>query len=234
MKQMLLAGVLALGIHGLLFSFDFNWSGSLSLNRSEPRALDMTLSSIPIKTIPKPLLQQPTPILKKKTIQKKKRKKSKQEHILKTPPKKTVQIPDQSKLKEVPKTTPEKTDKNTESLIDSEKSESKTSLKTAEQIAATHFSPKMIHEARPIYRSNPSPKYPRIARIRGYQGNVLLDVLVNEDGKVEDLKIYKSSGYPLLDRAAASSVKQWLFEPGRAGDEKTAMWVRVPIRFELK
>jgi protein TonB len=234
MKQMLIAGILALGIHGLLFSIDFNWSGSISLDRSEPLALDMTLTSIPVKTIPKPSLQQTKPLLKKKTILKKKKIKSKQKHILKTPHKKTIHNPDQSKLKEIPKTTPEKTNNNTESVFDSEPSESKTPLKTLKQTAATQFSPNMIQEARPIYRSNPSPKYPRIARIRGYQGIVLLDVLVNKDGKVDDLKIFKSSGYPLLDRAAISSVKQWLFEPGRVGNEKSAMWVRVPIRFELK
>ena len=61
-----------------------------------------------------------------------------------------------------------------------------------------------------------------------------LDVLVNKDGKVLDLKVYRSSGYALLDRAATSSVKHWLFEPGMIGEEKVNMWVRVPIRFELK
>jgi protein TonB len=61
-----------------------------------------------------------------------------------------------------------------------------------------------------------------------------LDVLVNKNGKVNDLKIFKSSGHPLLDNAATSTVKHWLFEPGMIGDEKVDMWVRVPIRFELK
>ena len=92
----------------------------------------------------------------------------------------------------------------------------------------------MIHEASPIYRSNPPPTYPRIARIRGYQGDIMLDVLVNKNGTVGDLKVIKSSGYPILDRAAKSSVKNWLFEPGMVGKEKFKMWVRVPIRFELK
>ena len=73
-----------------------------------------------------------------------------------------------------------------------------------------------------------------MARIREYQGNVLLDVLVTKNGKVNDLKIFKSSGYPILDKAATSTVKRWLFEPGMIGNERVDMWVRVPIRFELK
>jgi len=31
-----------------------------------------------------------------------------------------------------------------------------------------------------------------------------------------------------------ASVRGWLFEPGIKGDKKLDMWVRVPIRFELK
>ena len=234
MKQILTAGVLALGIHGLIFGINFKWPERISLDRSKPRVLNMTLTSIPIKTTPKPSLQKPKPVLKKPAIVKKRKKKPKHKHILKAPPKKTVRTPVQSKKREVSKTIPEKTAEKTESRFDSEQTASKALLKAAKQTAPTLSPLEMIHEARPIYRSNPSPKYPRIARIRGYQGNVLLDVLVNKDGKVHDLKIYRSSGYPLLDKAAKSSVKYWLFEPGMIGEEKVNMWVRVPIRFELK
>jgi len=210
MKQILTAGVLALGMHGLLLGINFQWPRRISLDRSKPRALSMTLTSIPIKTTPK------------------------RKSILKAPPKKTLKNSVRSKHREVPKIIPEKTVEKTDSYLDSEQTPSKALLKADKQTAATISPLQMIHEARPLYRSNPSPKYPKLARIRGYQGNVLLDVLVNKDGKVNDLKIFRSSGYPLLDRAASSSVKHWLFEPGMIGEENVDMWVRVPIRFELK
>jgi len=89
-------------------------------------------------------------------------------------------------------------------------------------------------QATPAYRKNPPPEYPRTAKRRGYQGTVLLEVLVNRDGKVEDLRVLKSSGYDILDRSALNSVKNWLFEPGSIGDQNVDMWVRVPVRFELK
>jgi len=234
MKQILTAGVLALLIHVLLFAMNFKWSGRRSIDITKPRALDMTLTSIPIKKAPKPALQKPKPIVKKKKSKPKPRPKPKPKRILKAPPKKTVPMPVQSKKTAIPETIPEKPAEKTESRFDSEQTESKELLKAAKPSAATTSPFNVIHEARPIYRLNPSPKYPRIARIRGYQGNVLLDVLVNTDGKVDDLKIYKSSGHPLLDRAAVSSVKRWLFEPGMIGEKKTDMWVRVPIRFELR
>ncbi|MBW1768802.1 MAG: energy transducer TonB [Deltaproteobacteria bacterium] len=91
-----------------------------------------------------------------------------------------------------------------------------------------------IREAVPVYRKNPSPKYPRAARRRGYQGTVIMEVLVNREGRVEDLRLFRSSGYTVLDKRAMSSVKNWLFEPGMRGDEKVEMWVKVPIRFRLR
>jgi periplasmic protein TonB len=234
MKQLLTAMILALIIHGLLLGMNFKWPGRIFLDRAKPQALNMTLTSIPIQTAPEPSLQKPKPILKKPTIVRKKKKKSKPERILKATPKKMVPIPVQSQKREVPRTIPEKTPEKTDSHFDSEQTVSKALLKVEKETASTISPLQMIREAKPLYRSNPSPKYPRIARIRGYQGNVLLDVLVNKNGKVNDLKIYQSSGYPILDRAAVSSVKYWLFEPGMIGENKVNMWVRVPIRFELR
>jgi len=234
MKQLLTAMVLALIIHGLLFGMNFKWPGRIFLDRPKPQALNMTLTSIPIQATPEPSLQKPKPILKKPTMVRKKKKKAKPERILKATPKKMVSIPVQSQKRDVPRTIPEKTPEETDSHFDSEQTVSKALLKVEKETASTISPLQMIREAKPLYRSNPSPKYPRIARIRGYQGNVLLDVLVNKNGKVNDLKIYKSSGYPILDRAAVSSVKYWLFEPGMIGENKVNMWVRVPIRFELR
>ena len=91
-----------------------------------------------------------------------------------------------------------------------------------------------IVRAVPAYRDNPRPEYPRRARRRGYEGTVILEVLVNRAGKVEDLRVASSSGYAELDRSAMKSVKKWLFEPGSIGGRKVAMRVRVPVRFELR
>jgi protein TonB len=91
-----------------------------------------------------------------------------------------------------------------------------------------------IIEAEPLYRVNPEPPYPRMARKRGYQGTVLLSVMVNKEGRVENLWVFESSGYNILDNAALDAVKDWLFEPGRQGDKPVDMWVQVPVRFEIR
>jgi periplasmic protein TonB len=96
-----------------------------------------------------------------------------------------------------------------------------------------HFSAS-IREAIPAYRANPSPEYPAIARRRGYEGTVLVEVLVNREGRVEDLRLSQSSGYPVLDQAAMTSMRGWLFEPATINEKKVEMWVKVPVRFHLK
>jgi protein TonB len=88
--------------------------------------------------------------------------------------------------------------------------------------------------ARPLYKQNTSPPYPRKARRMGYEGIVMLKVLIDENGRVDDLTVLKSSGHTVLDRAALSAVRKWLFEPGTEGGIKKKMWVKIPVRFDLK
>lgn len=88
-------------------------------------------------------------------------------------------------------------------------------------------------EAVPLYRQNPPPVYPRVARQRRWQGTVLLEVLVSDEGLPQDIRIVASSGHEVLDRAAEKAVAGWLFAPGRRNDVPEAMLVRVPVRFEL-
>ena len=91
-----------------------------------------------------------------------------------------------------------------------------------------------ISVAVPRYRENTHPAYPLIARIRGYEGLVILTAEIFTNGTVGDLKIKESSGYALLDKSALDAVKSWKFEPGRKIGKPTTMWVDVPIKFMLK
>lgn len=87
--------------------------------------------------------------------------------------------------------------------------------------------------AYPNYRLNPKPHYPQVAKRRGYEGTVLLKVLVSRTGRAAVVEVASSSGYGVLDEAALLAVKQWLFVPARVGGEPTDSWVVVPITFRL-
>lgn len=94
--------------------------------------------------------------------------------------------------------------------------------------------PETVIPARPKYRDNPVPSYPRIARKRGHEGRTLLRVEVLETGRVGGIEIAASSGFDVLDRAALESVKKWDFVPGAKNGKKIRQWVVVPIAFSLK
>lgn len=88
--------------------------------------------------------------------------------------------------------------------------------------------------ATPLYRLNPPPVYPQVARQRRFEGVVLLRVLVLADGMVGELRLEKSSGHVVLDQAALKAVRGWAFAPGRRGGMPAAMEVLVPVRFALE
>jgi len=88
--------------------------------------------------------------------------------------------------------------------------------------------------ARPRYLINKPPSYPHLARRRGYQGTVILEVLVTKEGRVAKLKVKKPSGYKMLDKAAIKAVKNWLFDPAMKDGKRVEAWVQVPIRFKLQ
>lgn len=88
--------------------------------------------------------------------------------------------------------------------------------------------------ARPKYKENPLPHYPKVARRRGYEGKTLLMVKVLENGKAGEIEIKESSGFKVLDTAALRSVSGWTFVPGTINGKRTEQWIRVPIRFVLK
>ena len=87
--------------------------------------------------------------------------------------------------------------------------------------------------ARPLGGYQTTPRYPESARTAGIEGVSLLRFVVLADGLVGTVNVEKSAGHPDLDRAAIEAVKTWRFEPARRGKEAVAVWVTIPVRFEL-
>jgi protein TonB len=77
------------------------------------------------------------------------------------------------------------------------------------------------------------PAYPEMARVRGYEGVVLIAAEILPTGRVGSVKIHKSSGYAILDQSALEAVKPWKFEPAKKSGRPFTLWVEVPIKFVL-
>lgn len=83
------------------------------------------------------------------------------------------------------------------------------------------------------FANNPKPPYPAASRRMGEEGLVILAVHILETGRVAEIRLKKSSGYPRLDKAATATVKQWRYIPARQGNTPVPFWHTQAIKFSL-
>jgi len=77
-------------------------------------------------------------------------------------------------------------------------------------------------------------RYPVIARRGRQQGVVVLEFVLQPDGSLAGCEVFRSSGYPLLDRAARRAVNNAdPFDPLPPGLDHQPLTCRLPLRFEL-
>lgn len=99
--------------------------------------------------------------------------------------------------------------------------------------AAADGGPLVIFD--PAYRDPPTPPaYPPRSVMLGQQGQVVVRAAIDPRGNPEEVVIWTSSGFPLLDKAAIDAVKRWRFMPARRGASTVAAWVQVPVNFKLR
>ena len=89
-------------------------------------------------------------------------------------------------------------------------------------------------DAPPKPKRNIRPDYPKGARQRGEQGDVILEIRVNVEGTVDDVRVATSSGFAELDEAAVKAARAAKFSPARSGRDPIASTARLKLQFKLK
>ncbi len=82
----------------------------------------------------------------------------------------------------------------------------------------------------PLYR--PEPEYSEEARKAKYQGTVVLYGVVDPNGKTRDLKVMRSLGLG-LDEKAIEAVEKWKFRPGTKDGKPVPVYVSIEVNFRL-
>ena len=78
-------------------------------------------------------------------------------------------------------------------------------------------------------------KYPRIAQSRGWQGEVIVELSLDGNGKLKSKKIIQNSGYEVLDQQALEMVDKALpFPEPPEALRNGGFTIRVPIPFKLE
>lgn len=83
------------------------------------------------------------------------------------------------------------------------------------------------------YLRPPRLDYPALSRRLGEEGNILLRVLVNEQGYPERIEVQLSSGRQRLDEAARQALSRAIFKPFTEAGQAVAAYALVPVRFHL-
>ena len=81
----------------------------------------------------------------------------------------------------------------------------------------------------PMQLRKVNPAYPPIAQSARVQGVVILEVVIDEQGRVADAKILRS--IPLLDQAALDAVRQWEYTPTLLNNVPVAVIMTVTVQF---
>ena len=84
--------------------------------------------------------------------------------------------------------------------------------------------PKVIYQ--------PDPEYSEEARKAKYQGVCVLSLIVGPDGKPRDVKVARSLGLG-LDEKAIEAVNQWKFDPAQKDGRPVAVAINVEVTFRL-
>ncbi len=78
----------------------------------------------------------------------------------------------------------------------------------------------------------PDPEFSEEARKAKFQGTVVLWVVVGPDGRTHDIRVFRSLGLG-LDEKAIEAIRHWKFEPGRKDGVAVAVQVNVEVNFRL-
>ena len=84
----------------------------------------------------------------------------------------------------------------------------------------------------PIKIRDVSPVYPAIAQSAHVDGWVILEAVIDERGRVSETRVLKH--VPLLDEAAETAVKQWVYSPTLLNGQPIPVVMTVTVQFRLE
>lgn len=87
-------------------------------------------------------------------------------------------------------------------------------------------------EKKPEVISSVPPQYPAELRKAKVEGAVTLVFVLDETGRVEDLRVENSSR-PEFEKPALDAVRRWKFRPGMKDGQAVRTYMKLPIRFRF-
>ena len=98
-----------------------------------------------------------------------------------------------------------------------------------EGIAETIFG----NSGAPAFTHREMPVYPLLARRLGKEGKVVLKLLIDKNGTLQDIEVIEASGFGFTE-AALAAIKKSAFSPAYRNGEKVPSKAILSVRFNLK
>lgn len=86
---------------------------------------------------------------------------------------------------------------------------------------------------RPVMLSGRQPRYTELARRAGIQGVVILEAVIDKQGRVSNVRVLKPMSMGLDDEAVAA-VKDWVFEPAKLGNRPVSVYYTLTVNFQIQ
>ncbi len=85
--------------------------------------------------------------------------------------------------------------------------------------------PKVLHSVKLVH--------PEEALRDSLEGKVFLKFIVNVDGSVSDVKVLRTTGSEVFQKAAIDAISQYRFKPAEHNGKPVAVWMTQPVTFRL-
>ena len=85
-----------------------------------------------------------------------------------------------------------------------------------------------------LYQPDADAYYPSFSKRSGEQGTVIVRLIIDQNGDVEDIALLQSSTFPRLDRAASEIGRRYRFKPFVVNGSPQRISTNLLIKFNLK
>jgi protein TonB len=85
-----------------------------------------------------------------------------------------------------------------------------------------------------LYQPDADAYYPSFSKRSGEQGTVIVRLIIDQTGNVEDISLLQSSNFPRLDRAASEIGRRYRFKPFLVNGSPQRISTNLLIKFNLK
>ncbi len=158
-----------------------------------------------------------------------------------TPPKPKEEPKKKVEEKPVPKPTPAPAEpkqsttppKQAESKSESQPQNAAVAPSTAGGVSGTPIQTD-IGKLEVLYQPDADAYYPSFSKRSGEQGTVIVRLIIDQTGNVEDIALLQSSNFPRLDRAATEIGRRYRFKPFLVNGLPQRISTNLLIKFNLK